>query len=189
MQIIHLDLCDARHRRSRVLQRPCNDLIGVKTSPRLRIEHCGSPDGFDVAPPCPPAQAGNEAFSQPQALIMELETQSHLPMLRRLLVFREGELKADVHAAQAERQAESAEPEVKDLKDGAEMLQRQVVDDVQHARDLVELQDVEDALARLDAGTYGDCARCGEAIPSARLMVQPAARHCTACQSALEKAT
>ena len=119
---------------------------------------------------------------------MELETQSRLPLLRRLLEFRESELKADVHAAQAQRQAESTTSEVKDLKDGAEMLQRHIVDDVQYARDLAELQDVEDALARLDAGTYGDCAHCGDAIPAARLMVQPAARLCTACQSALEKA-
>lgn len=118
---------------------------------------------------------------------MELETQSHLPMLRRLLVFRESELKADVHAAQAQRQAESATPEVNDLKDGADKRQQQVVDDVQYARDLAELQAVEDALARLDAGSYGDCAHCGEAIPAARLLVQPAARLCAACQAAAEK--
>lgn len=119
---------------------------------------------------------------------MEIETQSHLPMLRHLLAFRANELKADVQAAQSERQAQATASEVKDLKDDAEKLQRQVVDDVQYARDLAELQDVGDALSRLDAGTYGDCAHCGEAIPAARLMVQPAARLCTACQSALEKA-
>jgi len=120
---------------------------------------------------------------------MELETQSHLPMLRRLLMFRQSELKADVHAAQSERQPDSTGSEVRDFKDGAQAQQRQVVDDVQYARDLVELQEVEDALARLDAGTFGDCDGCGEAIPAARLMVQPAARFCAACQSALEKAT
>lgn len=118
---------------------------------------------------------------------MDLETQSHLPMLRRLLLFRLSELKADVHAAQSERQPDLSGSEVRDLKDGADALQRQVVDDVQFARDLAELQEVEDALARLDAGSFGDCAGCGEAIPAARLLAQPAARLCATCQSALEK--
>lgn len=32
-----------------------------------------------------------------------------------------------------------------------------------------ELQQVDDAIARLDAGTYGVCAHCGRPIPEARL--------------------
>src|ERR1700750_201203 len=31
------------------------------------------------------------------------------------------------------------------------------------------LQDIEDALARFDAGTYGACESCGKPIPDARL--------------------
>ena len=45
------------------------------------------------------------------------------------------------------------------------------------------LQDVEDALAKFDAGTYGQCERCGEPIPDARLEAMPAARLCISCAS------
>lgn len=44
-----------------------------------------------------------------------------------------------------------------------------------------ELQQVDDALARLDAGTYGICARCGLPIPDARLEVRPFADLCVPC--------
>ena len=45
------------------------------------------------------------------------------------------------------------------------------------------LQDIEDALAKLDAGTYGECESCGQPIPEARLEAMPAARLCISCAS------
>jgi len=40
------------------------------------------------------------------------------------------------------------------------------------------LDDVDAAVARLDAGTYGRCEVCGERIPAGRLEIRPAARRC-----------
>lgn len=48
-----------------------------------------------------------------------------------------------------------------------------------------ELQQVDDALARMDAGTYGVCLRCGRPIPAARLEIRPFAEYCVACATAL----
>ena len=45
------------------------------------------------------------------------------------------------------------------------------------------LQEIEDALAKLDAGTYGVCEDCGDAISEARLEAKPAARLCINCAS------
>ncbi|WP_434970361.1 TraR/DksA family transcriptional regulator [Microbacterium sp. bgisy207] len=42
---------------------------------------------------------------------------------------------------------------------------------------------VVEALARLDAGTYGICARCGSPIPAARLEALPMATMCVPCAS------
>ena len=44
------------------------------------------------------------------------------------------------------------------------------------------------AMERLDAGTYGACLRCGEAIAPGRLEVLPYADTCIGCQSAAERA-
>src|SRR3954469_7245281 len=47
-------------------------------------------------------------------------------------------------------------------------------------RQVTELQK---ALQRLDAGTYGVCESCGNPIPAERLEVRPTARMCVACAS------
>lgn len=46
------------------------------------------------------------------------------------------------------------------------------------------LADVEAAIQRLEAGTFGICERCGQPIAQARLEVRPAARTCIGCASA-----
>jgi DnaK suppressor protein len=48
---------------------------------------------------------------------------------------------------------------------------------------LETLQDIEDALAKFEAGTYGTCERCGNEIQPARLEAMPAARLCITCAS------
>ena len=43
------------------------------------------------------------------------------------------------------------------------------------------LADIDDALARREAGTYGICENCGRRIGSERLTARPAARTCIDC--------
>ena len=57
--------------------------------------------------------------------------------------------------------------------------------EVRHA--LAELNEVEAALARIRAGTYGECRDCGEPIALARLSAYPTAMRCLACQERYEK--
>ena len=49
-----------------------------------------------------------------------------------------------------------------------------------------ELDEIDDALVRIENGTFGVCESCGRAIPVARLRAMPAARHCLECQAELE---
>ena len=49
-------------------------------------------------------------------------------------------------------------------------------------RNQVHLEAVEAALARLDAGTFGTCIRCGGPIGPERLEALPWAAHCIDCQ-------
>ena len=44
------------------------------------------------------------------------------------------------------------------------------------------LRDVEQALDRMGAGTYGTCERCGQPIADERLEALPAARLCMSCK-------
>jgi len=45
------------------------------------------------------------------------------------------------------------------------------------------LVEVENAIERLHAGTYGRCVRCGSTIPTARLEAMPTAQLCMTCAS------
>jgi DnaK suppressor protein len=52
---------------------------------------------------------------------------------------------------------------------------------------LERLKNIEEALRKLEEGTYGYCEECGEPIPIKRLKVLPFARYCVRCQEKIEK--
>lgn len=49
------------------------------------------------------------------------------------------------------------------------------------------LQEINDALGKFDAGTYGVCETCGKPIAEKRLQALPEATHCIECQARLER--
>ena len=46
------------------------------------------------------------------------------------------------------------------------------------------IEQVDAALVRIEAGTYGTCSRCGTTIPEERLELRPFTATCVACSSA-----
>ena len=56
------------------------------------------------------------------------------------------------------------------------------------ARAEEKLRYLDEAFARLDAGKYGRCLKCGGAIPIERLMAIPFASYCVNCQQELHRA-
>ena len=56
------------------------------------------------------------------------------------------------------------------------------------ARAEEKLRFLDEAFARLDAGKYGRCLKCGGAIPIERLMAIPFASYCVDCQQSLHRA-
>jgi DnaK suppressor protein len=89
--------------------------------------------------------------------------------LRRLLL---EERRAQVERVSALVEDDGAGPAAEDGWEVAEML-------VAQARRAVD--EIDEALARMDAGTYGSCESCGMRLPVARLTVIPHARTCVAC--------
>jgi DnaK suppressor protein len=49
------------------------------------------------------------------------------------------------------------------------------------------LRRVRSALARIEAGEYGDCLECGGPIPAGRLEIDPATPTCVGCAEAAER--
>ncbi len=53
-------------------------------------------------------------------------------------------------------------------------------------RDRVILREVDEALRRIENGTFGDCDRCGEEISEPRLKANPSTTLCINCKAELE---
>src|SRR5207249_2422120 len=51
--------------------------------------------------------------------------------------------------------------------------------------DYAQLRLIQEALDRIEAGDYGTCLACEEAIPAKRLQALPWARYCVECQENL----
>ena len=51
------------------------------------------------------------------------------------------------------------------------------------------LDEIREALGRIDRGTFGECEECHQPIPKARLQALPYARHCVACARKLQQSS
>ena len=81
----------------------------------------------------------------------------------------------------------AAEHDVRDFESRAQALSERNDEFAMNEHETAELGAIEAALARLDAGHYGECLDCGATIAQARLAAYPSALRCVACQTAHEK--
>ena len=65
-------------------------------------------------------------------------------------------------------------------------LQRQAMAAETNRRRAVELQRIDAAMRRIDAGEFGDCEVCGEAIARGRLEADPTVTLCVRCAEEAE---
>ena len=78
------------------------------------------------------------------------------------------------------------------VKDVADMSLQDVSQEIEYRlseRESQMVADIDQALLRIDEGSYGVCARCGKEIPDARLEAVPTARYDAQCQALIEQGT
>jgi len=117
-------------------------------------------------------------------------TEAELTKVRQQLEAEIAGLVADISEAEsaiAERLGDAVGDAGDDQADaGAKTFQREhELALTQNARELLELS--ERALARMDAGTFGVCDTCGQAIGKARLQAFPRATLCVTCKQRQER--
>lgn len=114
-------------------------------------------------------------------------TPEELKTFRATLVRAQAELTGDMSQLQEEALGPMGGPDSSDTPgDGAEAYYQEFNLELLE-RDGTALQEVGDALERIEAGTFGACEVCGRAITRARLRALPHTRHCIDCQRALEQ--
>jgi DnaK suppressor protein len=110
--------------------------------------------------------------------------QQTVDRLRERLESERGEIRRQLDDLGARRDAEGIENP--DLNEGfadagqAAAERASLLTLVRSLRDT--LRDVEQALDRMDAGTYGTCERCGQPIADERLDALPAVHLCLSCK-------
>ena len=71
----------------------------------------------------------------------------------------------------------------KRVGDGTSIAVERLTQVAAHEQLLVQLEELDRALVKIDEGSYGVCDRCGTPIPEGRLEVHPTAVLCVACAS------
>ena len=77
------------------------------------------------------------------------------------------------------------DPVTKDWEDGAIEREGDEVLESMGSQGLKEMEMIRAALGRIEDGTYGDCAKCGDEISDERLDVVPHTPLCRTCASGL----
>lgn len=78
------------------------------------------------------------------------------------------------------------------VKDVADQSVKDVSQEIEYRlseRESQIIADIDQALLRIEEGSYGVCARCGREIPERRLEALPTARYDAECQSIIEQGT
>src|SRR6187397_2501744 len=111
--------------------------------------------------------------------------------LKHILEERRREILSEVQEKMRDVRAEGAAGESKGVLDAVESSEADIQDDIEFA--LIQMKSetlnkIEEALHRLEDGTFGYCFECGEEISERRLRALPFAVRCKDCEEARESA-
>ena len=109
--------------------------------------------------------------------------------LKRMLEERRREILGEVQGRMRDVRAEGAAAPERGVVDAAETSEADIQDDIEFA--LIQMKSetlhkIEEALGRLENGTYGYCFECGGEISERRLRALPFAVRCRDCEEARE---
>jgi DnaK suppressor protein len=111
--------------------------------------------------------------------------------LKRILEERRREIMSEVQDKIRDVRTEGANSTTHGVLDAAETSEADIQDDIEFALIQMKaetLHKIEEALRRLDEGTFGYCFECGEEISERRLRALPFALRCKDCEEAREVA-
>ena len=111
--------------------------------------------------------------------------------LRKILEGRRNEILSEVQGRIRGVRAEGSQSKLNEVFDAGESSDADIQEDIEFA--LIQMKaetltKINEALARLEEGHYGNCFECGDEIAEARLRALPFAVRCKDCEEAREVA-
>lgn len=118
-------------------------------------------------------------------------SRSRYSELKQMLEERQRELQTEVQGKMRDVRTESWGSKASEVLDAVESSEADIQEDIEFA--LIQMKSetlhkINDALARLEQGEYGNCFECGEEIAEKRLRALPFALRCKDCEEAREVA-
>src|SRR6266567_678048 len=111
--------------------------------------------------------------------------------LKDILEERRREIMSEVQERMRDVRSEGAGSTVQGVLDAAESSEADIQDEIEFALIQMKaetLNKIDEALRRLEEGTYGYCFECGEEVSERRLRALPFAVRCKDCEEARETA-
>jgi DnaK suppressor protein len=111
--------------------------------------------------------------------------------LKRMLDERKREILSEVQEKVRNVRSESSTGKMSEVLDSGESSEADIQEDIEFALIQMKaetLSKINEALARLEEGAYGNCFECGEEISERRLRALPFAVRCKDCEEARENA-
>jgi DnaK suppressor protein len=118
---------------------------------------------------------------------MKSVAKSKFQNYKKLLQIKADELRRSM-SAHAISQLVSRQDHVPDEGDLSQQSHEEWIFLNRNTLDMKLLREVDDALRRIDSGTYAVCHQCAEPISPRRLDAVPWARYCVACQEQVARA-
>jgi DnaK suppressor protein len=109
--------------------------------------------------------------------------------LKAILEERRREIVSEVQGRMRDVRADGANGAVQGVLDAAESSELDIQDEIEFALIQMKaetLNKIDEALRRLEEGTYGYCFECGEEVSEKRLRALPFAVRCKDCEEARE---
>ena len=111
--------------------------------------------------------------------------------LKKILEDRRREILNEVQGKIRDVRADTSQTKLNEVFDVGESSEADIQEDIEFALIQMKaetLNKINEALARLEEGTYGNCFECGDEISEARLRALPFAVRCKDCEEAREMA-
>ena len=159
-----------------------------KAAPKAAKRVLPKPVAKKLPPPPPPAPPVHKikparAFRKDELMFFRTQLQKQLDLTQGNLDALAGDnLKRSPIEASGDISAHSTHM----ADQGTDNFDRELALNLASSRQ-ESLYDIEDAIRRVDEGTYGACESCGGAIELPRLKALPFAKKCMACQNAAER--
>lgn len=115
-----------------------------------------------------------------------MANKTQIDELKAILLERKEKLSKSIHES-IDNIGQLKDQDLNDDLDYADFVSDSFTEGMIANHQLDELKQIEDALKKINDGSYGICDMCGINIPIGRLKAKPFARYCTECRTVYEQ--